>query len=497
MHKSAARVAHKLVSGRLALARGAATSSALLEPEIRKLRPFDLPDQTTFQPVRKERKNDPESINYYETRQYRFSVPRHPVKNATYASLTKALYAKEVSLDEVYQHYEALPSPRPLHLQPAELEQLLTLVMSSALRDKHTIKRLVTISEDMKQASLPLSIKEVNTLVYLVLRERSWQRQYNPNKSKGPTSADMQTMMTLLSGDVEWPVSTFNIALDICKTDPETFEGLLHKMEERNVKWDASTAQIVFRYRLKAVESAEACLQLFYSLYSDRHIEPQDINILVWGLLRAKGYEQAVQLVSHLSQFSTSDITNSVRKDRKAFKSAKLDKKKAARTSQKQQLSAIEDIPPTVLTDNTFSMLLTASSSFADRMKTLKMAYSYFGELPTRCLQDMYHGFEKHRKWNAEDLYALTEYVLNTKLDYALYTRELFMTVLKAYKLTQVIEERGREALASEANCLEACRLAKTDQERQVYIYIYFKRLHELRGAAERRIQENEDDYYL
>lgn len=432
---------------------------------------------------RKERNSDPESLNYYETRQIRYAIPRKRMNKFAYSTITKALYSKDVSLNDIYNHYLALPEPRPLFLQHAELEQLLTLVISPALRDKFTIKRLLTISDDMRRCSIPLSIKEVNTLVYLVLRDKNWQTQKNPKHPAPPDTANMESMMQLLSRGVEWPVSTFNIALEICKGDAEKFQKTMDKMEERGVQWDATTTQIVLRHKIKAGSDP---LETFFSLYSGgKDIGPQDMNILVWGLLRRRrdggeGYKKAIELVTHLSQFQTSDMTNSIRRNKKTFQAVKMDlkNKKTKPSETRGDLKSISDIPPTPLTDGTFSMLLNYHNSFSECIKTLKMAHTYFGEIPTKCLNDIYRNFDKHGSWTAEDLYYLTEYVLESQKDYSVFTLELFTSALNAYKATQVIERRGGAATITEANCLEAVRLAKTEEEKQAYIYIYFRRLH-------------------
>lgn len=479
MHKRAVRTMLRASSARVTPTRAIST---LMESKIRQLRPFDVPSVSQSQPPpRKGRNTDPESLNYYETRQLRYMVPRKRINKSVYASITKALYSKEINIDDIYNLYLNLPTPRPLHLQHAELEQLLDLIISPALRDKHTIKRLLTISEDMRECKIPLSIKEVNTLVYLVLRDKNWQTQYNPAKPAPPSSADMEYMMQLLSGNVEWPVSTFNIALVICKGDNKAFQELLDKMEQKGVQWDATTVQTVFRQRLRAGEDT---LETFYSLYSGRDTGPQDVNILIWGLLRSGegGYDKAVAVISHLAQFSTSEINNAVRQNKSAFKAAKFERKTArkknAKTTTYKHMSSIGDIPPTTMTPETFSMLLHHHKSFSECTRVLKMAQMYFGEVPTMCLQDMYQGFEKHETWTGDDLIYLTEYVLKTKPDNAIFTLELFMAALKAYKATGVIDARGGTALISEANCLEAVRLARTDEEKQAYIFIYFRRLH-------------------
>lgn len=493
MHKSAVGTVLRASPAHRRFVRSVST---LLEPQIRQLRPFDLPTTSSAQVVpRRQRATDPETLDYYATREIRLAIPRKRISKLVHSAITKALYAKDVSLNDIYNQYLALPEPRPLFLQHAELEQLLTLVISPALRDKFTIKRLLAISDDMRSCNMPLSIKEVNTLVYLVLRDKNWQAQKNPKHPPSPDSASMESMMNLLSRNVQWPVSTFNIALEICKGDADRFQELLDNMRARKVKWDATTAQIVLRHSLKAGLDP---LETFFDLYSERNIGPQDINILVWGLLRGKredGYKSAVGLVTHLSQFSTSDMTNAVRGNKAAFKAAKMDRKlqKTKEKPTKRHLESISDIPPTPLTDGTFSMLLNYNSSFTESIKTLKIAQAYFGEIPTKCLNDVYRDFDKHESWTAEDLYHLTDYVLESQTDYSVFTLELFTSALNAYKAAEVIERRGGVATIIEANCLEAVRLAKTDEEKQAYIYIYFRRLHvQKQGGQEGEMDSTE-----
>lgn len=476
MHKSGARVARKAWLP-AQFFRG--ISSHELKGEIRKLRPFDVLPTTQYQETPYQPK-DQETLNYYETRQIRSLVRRNRVDKSQYSTLTKALYAKKISIKEVYDLYLQLPSPRPLHLQFAELEKLLDLVMSPALRDNYTINRLLTISDDMRVAKMPLSIKEINTLVYLVLRDKGWKTQYNPGHPPAPTSRDMDNMMQLLSGHVDWPVSTFNIVLEVCKYNEEAFEGVLEKMREKEVAWDSSTRQIVFRQKVKAAESAEECLEVFYEMYSEQEVLTQDVNILFWGLLRNKGHKEADELLAHLAQYNTSDMSNYARRTRASHKKAKMSAKKNAKKFEVSTISQISDIPPVTLTDNSFSMMITNHKSFSDCWHILRVAHAYFGELPSRCVKDMYHGFEVNG-WTQDDLYLLTEFVLETtEEDKSLFSREVFITALKAYTKTNLLEKRGMLAGKIEANCLEACRLARSAEELQAYIYIYFRQLHEL-----------------
>ncbi|KAG5361225.1 hypothetical protein CJU90_2603 [Yarrowia sp. C11] len=485
MHKRAVGVALRV---RLAHAISARTISTFLEPQIRQLRPFDLPPETQFQPTPpKQRNEDPESLNYYETRQLRYAVPRKQLKKTSYASIVKALYSKETDMNDIYMRYKQLPIPRPLFLPHAELEQLLDLLRSPALRDKYTIKRLLTISEDMRACGIPLSIKEVNTLVFLILKDKNFQTQFNPANPPRATSEHMESMIRLLAGTVKWPVSTYNIALEVCREDESAFQEMLDMMKEKKVKWDDTTVRTVFRQRLRANEDP---LETFYNLYSANDIGPQDINILLWGLLRSeeREYEKAVSVVRHLAQFSTNDIDNAARLNRRTFRAVKFEMKMARKKNmcgaahrEKFSMTIISDIPPTTITPGSFSMLIKHRKSFSECFDLLKLAHRYFDEIPTECLIDMYSGFKKTKKhdgWSSNDLFYLTEYVLDTISDHSVFTVDLFKSALEAYKEAGVMDPRGGTALVTEANCLEAFRLAKTDGERQAYLCIYFRRLH-------------------
>lgn len=481
------------------------TSSPLArDPEVQKLRPFDIPAQNANQEAFGAIKmKDPESRNYHEIRKHRLSIPRKRIDKFLYSSITKALYSRLLNMNDVFEKYLSLPMPRPLHLQFAELEQLLSVLMSPIHRDRLTIKRLLQISEDMRGCALPLSIKEINTLVYLVLRDKGWQSQYNPAHPTPPSPQDMDAMLALLSqGMGKWPVSTFNIALDYCKNDEASFAVLLDRMKEEGVPFDSVTYQAILKHRLRFVESGDDCLPIFLELLrGGMALQSQHINILLWGLLRKGNYEQAESVVFHLSQYTTNDISNSVRQQRDLFRAKKLSLKKLSRGMaphpQRAAFKGLDDIPPTPLTDSSFSMLIkhqTTHATFQKCFALLEKSCEYFGELPSRCVHDMYNGFSpthlsknndstKRSKWTEEHLYSLAAYVLESDIDHSVFNSDIFMSALSAYKQTHVLERRGRAALVVEARCLDACRLARSKSEERSYIFIYLKRLHLLHGG--------------
>lgn len=108
--------------------------------------------------------------NYQEVKETRRQVERFKSPVSDYQLLLKSLYptSGSMNLTALYRGYQSLPVPRPLHLLPQHLEDLLSTYMDAKTPELRNI--YTNLIQDIEDCGLPLSEFEHTTAALITIK---------------------------------------------------------------------------------------------------------------------------------------------------------------------------------------------------------------------------------------------------------------------------------------------------------------------------------------
>lgn len=108
--------------------------------------------------------------NYQEIKEARRQVERFKTPVSDYQLLLKSLYptSGSINLAALYRGYQSLPTPRPLHLLPQHLEDLISTFMDGKTPDSRNI--FTNLIQDIEDCGLPVSEFEYTTSALITVK---------------------------------------------------------------------------------------------------------------------------------------------------------------------------------------------------------------------------------------------------------------------------------------------------------------------------------------
>ncbi|ODQ81504.1 hypothetical protein BABINDRAFT_159785 [Babjeviella inositovora NRRL Y-12698] len=147
--------------------------------------------------------------SYKRTLDERYAIPRlaaTPESAVSYSKFSALLYNPEADLVKLFDAYCALPSPKPVHVQPQHFELFLDRFLAAADNySASTLDNFLEVVQDMKGYGFPLSVHEQNKLIYLQFLKHTDRQML--------TLETYRDLVATLEGQGNRDISTFDILL--------------------------------------------------------------------------------------------------------------------------------------------------------------------------------------------------------------------------------------------------------------------------------------------
>lgn len=163
--------------------------------------------------------------------------PSTPEDKAALNDFDQHIENPNTSLEDLFQLYRKLPSPRLPHLTLYKINHLVGRMMSVPLRNEANMLRYLSILDDMKATGLPISRNEWNAAVSFVARSF---REVTMREAK--SAIQIWKESEIVAG-VPSNTGSFNILLDMASKSnaPVLAEWVLREMKIRGISADRFT----------------------------------------------------------------------------------------------------------------------------------------------------------------------------------------------------------------------------------------------------------------
>ena len=240
--------------------------------------------------------SDEDKMDPWRTRRLR--RPDNDEVAATYFRLTQLISEESSSAEEIFQVYQALPSPRMKYLRARLIRELIRRVRSVEFKTQNNMLRYFTLMDDLVAAGLPLSKEYWNVSISYAGR---WSKIVQDEHVE---SAMRMWIRMEREGDNKADNVTFNTLFDIA-TKAEKFalgEVILKEIEARSMDQTLflRTSKIIY-YGKKM--DGEGVRQSYKELVdAGEFVSTYVLNCVISGLIRAGEASAAEQVFERMKQ---------------------------------------------------------------------------------------------------------------------------------------------------------------------------------------------------
>ena len=210
--------------------------------------------------------------------------------------VVKTVMDTKTSREELFQSYQNLPSPGVYHL-PQHVRQTLLLRLSIVKRkNEMAMLRYLSVVDDMRAASLPLSVAEWSSAIYLA--GRSFQKVTTANvESAIRIWKEMENEAGVKSNNVTFNI-LFHIATRACKFS--LAQMILEEMKLRKLRMDRyAQSGLIYYYGLR--RDGDGVRRAYHAFVESGQIVTIDVlNCVIASLIRAGELPAAVQVFERM-----------------------------------------------------------------------------------------------------------------------------------------------------------------------------------------------------
>ncbi|KUJ12095.1 uncharacterized protein LY89DRAFT_688566 [Mollisia scopiformis] len=244
----------------------------------------------------------------------------------------------------IFELYRALPEPRVPYLSAKTRHRMLRHLSIVERKDENSMLRYMSVIDDVKEAAIPLSVKEWTSAL-------SFASRYVARS----TDVEVEAALTMwrdmehIAG-VKGSAATFNVLFDVsCKAGKFTLAEMIYKeMERRGLEYDRyHHVSMIFYYGLQ--RSGDGARAAYKDLIeADEIVDTVVLNAMISALLRSNEAEAAENVYermkkAHIERSNSRlpprdykdrrEINNSLLKLASAVKRGEVKREDAQRTS--------------------------------------------------------------------------------------------------------------------------------------------------------------------
>lgn len=248
-----------------------------------------------------------QNINYQEVKAARAQIERFMTPVSDYHWFLNHLYPSEGAIcrRKLYEGYQALPTPRPLHITSQHLEDLISAFMDSRKPAHRAIFN--TIIEDVVDCGMPISVYEYNTCAIMAMR--SFHEDYLAFKPSSISMEQIERYRNVIATMKHRDSSTMNILFGFgLKSEQEEF--ILQSMREfqtMSIRPDRVT-MMIYIMNEGTKGNSDAAKAIYQDMCTKGYaIDISVINVLLKSMLLCGDMQGAAQIFSSITQRDADD----------------------------------------------------------------------------------------------------------------------------------------------------------------------------------------------
>ncbi|VVT58634.1 uncharacterized protein SAPINGB_P006307 [Magnusiomyces paraingens] len=227
--------------------------------------------------------------NYHRVTLQRRQVPRYRPPLADYNWFLTQLYPKggRIRISTLYDSYNALPSPKPLHILPQHLEDFLSALMGPSDETEASRAIFARVLDQVEQVGMPISQHELNAALGMAIREYYQDMTFTSKMMKQSTESPNFVVklseglkQQQLVGDIKNEQTADDSSQNkVISPALESLLSLYKKIGMHKNNQDISTINILYRFALKTNDT-ELAAQASQPLRNG-NIAPDRITFLI------------------------------------------------------------------------------------------------------------------------------------------------------------------------------------------------------------------------
>lgn len=243
-----------------------------------------------------------QNVHYQEVKAARAKFERFMTPVSDYHWFLSFLYPEKgtIRYKKLYEGYQALPTPRPLHISTQHLEDLISSFMDTRKPAHRAIYNILI--EDMISCGMPISVHEYNSCTFMAMS--SFYEELRESKSGSLALEQIERFRNNIAQTRHTDSSTINILFGFAlqSEQEELVSQALEKFQTSSISPDRVTMMIYIMNEGKKHNSV-AVRGLYEEMCSKGYvIDISVLNVLLKSLLLCGDIEGAENIFASITQ---------------------------------------------------------------------------------------------------------------------------------------------------------------------------------------------------
>lgn len=243
-----------------------------------------------------------QNIHYQEVKAARSHFERYMTPVSDYHWFLKYLYPSEGSIrhGKLYEGYQALPTPRPLHISPQHLEDLISAFMDTRKPSHRAIYNLLI--EDIVDCGMPISVHEYNAATFMAIT--SFFEEVRENQTGSLALEQIERLQNSIIETNQKDSSTLNILYGFAlkSGQDDALTQTMREFQTTNIHPDRLT-MIIYLLNAGVKGDHDAVRRIYQEMCANGYvIEISTINVLIKSMLLCGDIEGAENVYLSITQ---------------------------------------------------------------------------------------------------------------------------------------------------------------------------------------------------
>lgn len=402
-----------------------------------------------------------QNLHYQEVKAARSEFERYKTPVSDYHSFLKSLYPTDgpIRHRKLYEGYQALPTPRPLHISYQHLEDFISAFMDTRKPAHRAIYN--TLIKDIVDCGMPVSVHEYNAATFMAVT--SFYEDVRDNNSGSLLIEQIERLQNSIAQTNQRDSSTLNILYGFAlKSGQEDIVSqTMHEFQTTNIRPDRLTMMI---YLLNEGTKGDnnAVKRIYQEMCSNGYvIDISIINVLIKSMLLCGDFESAENTYLSVIQQEKPSVSSLLRSPLTYISPSSVFVKQAKLIDLTVRIlkeTGISVEPkslqiPIVPDEFTFGAMLSHYSlkdgNFTKSLKVFQTMRTFGIQPGHRQFSKLYDGFTINSRvkasWNRNSLNQVTSMICHQYEDsmnsrnlnkiplYSLFDKDLIRKIFKAY----------------------------------------------------------------
>lgn len=243
-----------------------------------------------------------QNVHYRQVKTLRAQFKRYLTPVSDYHLFLKYLYptTNTIRHKKLYEAYQTLPTPRPLHISPQHLEDLISAFMESRKPTHRAVYN--TLIDEIIDCGMPISVHEYNASMFMAIS--SYFEETRDNKSGSLAMEQIERFQNGIAQTRHRDTSTMNILLGFALNSDKEQDFVSQTMRDiqaTNIQLDRLSMMIYLMNEGKNGNS-DSVRNIYQEMLSAGYlIDISVINTLMKALLACGDFEGCQNIFSSIT----------------------------------------------------------------------------------------------------------------------------------------------------------------------------------------------------